>query len=93
MLLQIEKECLDVYKRKVEQAAKARAQLLQALSDSKLELSSLSSALGEKSFLDIVSSELNFFWCIWLFCMDYVNLVADGYFWLNYAAGEGVRDY
>ncbi|KAH7544447.1 hypothetical protein ACOSP7_030299 [Xanthoceras sorbifolium] len=53
MLLQIEKECLDVYKRKVEQAAKARAQLLQALSDSNVELSSLSSALGDKSFVGI----------------------------------------
>lgn len=49
MLLQIEKECLDVYKRKVEEAAKSRAQLLQALSDAKIELASLLSALGEKS--------------------------------------------
>lgn len=56
MLLQLEQECLDVYKRKVEQAAKSRAQLLQALSDSKLELSSLLSALGEKSFVGIVSN-------------------------------------
>ncbi|KAK8622951.1 hypothetical protein V6N13_117848 [Hibiscus sabdariffa] len=53
MLLQIEQECLDVYKRKVEQAAKSRAQLLQALSDAKLELSTLVSALGDKSFVDI----------------------------------------
>ncbi|BAT80662.1 65-kDa microtubule-associated protein 1-like isoform X1 [Vigna umbellata] len=53
MLLQLEQECLDVYKRKVEQAAKSRAQLLQALSDAKLELSSLLSALGEKSFAGI----------------------------------------
>ncbi|XP_044473594.1 65-kDa microtubule-associated protein 1-like [Mangifera indica] len=51
MLLQIEKECLDVYKRKVELAAKSRAELLQALSDAKVELSSLLSALGEKSFV------------------------------------------
>ncbi|XVF70747.1 hypothetical protein PTKIN_Ptkin11bG0187700 [Pterospermum kingtungense] len=50
MLLQIEQECLDVYKRKVEQAAKSRAQLLQALSDAQLELSTLVSALGDKSF-------------------------------------------
>jgi len=56
MLLQLEQECLDVYKRKVEQAAKSRAQLLQALSDAKLELSSLLSALGEKSFAGIVSN-------------------------------------
>ncbi|CAJ1964035.1 unnamed protein product [Sphenostylis stenocarpa] len=47
MLLQIEQECLDVYKRKVELATKSRAQLLQSLSDAKLELSSLSSVLGE----------------------------------------------
>ncbi|XP_022753089.1 65-kDa microtubule-associated protein 1-like [Durio zibethinus] len=53
MLLQIEQECLDVYKRKVEQAAKSRAQLLQALSDAKLELSTLVSALGDKSFVGI----------------------------------------
>ncbi|KAF5728433.1 65-kDa microtubule-associated protein 1-like [Tripterygium wilfordii] len=53
MLLQIEQECLDVYKRKVEQAAKSRAQLLQALSDAKLELSSLLLALGEKSYAGI----------------------------------------
>ncbi|GMH25003.1 hypothetical protein Nepgr_026846 [Nepenthes gracilis] len=49
MLLQIERECLDVYKRKVDQAVKSRAQLLQALADAKLELSSLLSALGEKT--------------------------------------------
>ena len=55
MLLQIEQECLDVYKRKVDQVAKSRAQLLQALSDAKLELSSLLSALGEKSSIGIVS--------------------------------------
>ncbi|XP_057441100.1 65-kDa microtubule-associated protein 1 [Lotus japonicus] len=53
MLLQLEQECLDVYKRKVEQAVKSRAQLLQALSDAKLELSTLLSALGEKSFAGI----------------------------------------
>lgn len=58
MLLQIERECLDVYKRKVELAAKSRAQLLQALSDAKVELSSLLSALGEKSFSDVVSDFL-----------------------------------
>lgn len=53
MLLQLEQDCLDVYKRKVEQAAKSRALLLQALSDAKLELSSLLAALGEKSFAGI----------------------------------------
>ena len=58
MLLQIERECLDVYKRNVEQSAKSRAQLLQALSDAKLELSTLVSALEDKSFVGIVSNHL-----------------------------------
>lgn len=58
MLLQIEKECLDVYKRKVEQAAKSRAQLLQALSDAKLDLSTLVSALGDLSFVSIPEKTL-----------------------------------
>ncbi|KAF8409643.1 hypothetical protein HHK36_005721 [Tetracentron sinense] len=49
MLLQLEQECLDVYKKKVDQAAKSRAHLLQALADAKSELSSLLSALGEKT--------------------------------------------
>ncbi|CAL0315909.1 unnamed protein product [Lupinus luteus] len=53
MLLQLEQECLDVYKRKVMHAAKSRAELLQALSDANVELSSLLSALGEKSFAGI----------------------------------------
>ncbi|KAI4374793.1 hypothetical protein MLD38_012746 [Melastoma candidum] len=49
MLLRIEQECLEVYKSKVELAETSRAQLLQTLSDAKLELSSLLSAVGEKS--------------------------------------------
>ncbi|KAK4781886.1 hypothetical protein SAY86_015988 [Trapa natans] len=53
MLLQIEKECLDVYKRKVELAVKSRAELLQTLSDAKIELANLLSALGEKSFIGL----------------------------------------
>ncbi|XP_052208360.1 65-kDa microtubule-associated protein 1 [Diospyros lotus] len=53
MLLQLEQECLDVYKRKVDLAARSRAQLLQALADAKVELSGLLSALGEKTFVGI----------------------------------------
>ncbi|CAI0436313.1 unnamed protein product [Linum tenue] len=53
MLLQIDQECLDVYKKKVELAAKSRAQLLQALSDAKIELSTLLSSLGDKSSVGI----------------------------------------
>ncbi|CAK9165489.1 unnamed protein product [Ilex paraguariensis] len=53
MLLQLEQECLDVYKRKVDYAVKSRAHLLQTLADAKVELSSLLSALGEKNFVGI----------------------------------------
>lgn len=51
MLLQLEQECLDVYKRKVDQASKSRAQLLQDLANSQSGLTHLLSALGEKSIV------------------------------------------
>lgn len=60
MLLQLEQECLEVYKRKVEQASKMRALLLQSLADSKSELARLLGALGEKSFTGVVSAFLFF---------------------------------
>ncbi|EPS64691.1 hypothetical protein M569_10086 [Genlisea aurea] len=50
MLLQLEQECLDVYKRKVELAVKSRAHLLQSLADARVELANLQSALGEKTY-------------------------------------------
>nr|VDD32130.1 unnamed protein product [Brassica oleracea] len=52
LLLQIEQECLGVYKKKVEQAAKSRAELLQTLSDANAELSSLTTSLGDKTFVN-----------------------------------------
>jgi len=56
MLLQLEQECLDVYKRKVDQATRSRARLLQTLDDSSAELTDLLSALGEHSFHGLVST-------------------------------------
>jgi len=58
MLLQLEQECLDVYRRKVDQASKSRAQLLQALADSRAELAGLLSALGEKTYISVVRKHL-----------------------------------
>ena len=49
MLLQLEQECLDVYRRKVDQASSSRARLLQQLANSKSELNRLLSSLGELS--------------------------------------------
>ncbi|XP_077248895.1 65-kDa microtubule-associated protein 3-like [Tasmannia lanceolata] len=48
MLLELEQECLEVYRRKVDQANKARAQLRQAIADSEAELASICSAMGER---------------------------------------------
>lgn len=56
MLVQIDQECLDVYKRKVDQATKSRSHLLQTLADAKLELSTLVASLGENTFVGFVSS-------------------------------------
>ncbi|XP_019183039.1 PREDICTED: 65-kDa microtubule-associated protein 1-like isoform X1 [Ipomoea nil] len=47
MLLELEQECFDVYKRKISCAVKCRAKLLQELADAKDELSSLQASLGE----------------------------------------------
>ncbi|KAH7316250.1 hypothetical protein KP509_21G085200 [Ceratopteris richardii] len=49
LLLQLEQECLEVYRRKVDQASLARARLYQAIVDAEAEISSLLSALGERS--------------------------------------------
>ncbi|KAL0353684.1 UNVERIFIED_CONTAM: microtubule-associated protein 1 [Sesamum angustifolium] len=56
MLLQLEQECLDVYKRKVDLAVKSRAHLLQTLADARVELTNLLSALGEKTYVGIVGT-------------------------------------
>lgn len=56
MLLQLEHDCLDVYKRKVDQAVKSRAHLLQTLADARVVLTNLLSALGEKTYDEIVSN-------------------------------------
>lgn len=56
MLLQLEQDCLDVYKRKVDQAVKSRAHLLQTLADARVVLTNLLSSLGEKTYVGIVST-------------------------------------
>ena len=65
MLLQLEQECLDVYKRKVDQASKNRAHLLQSLADSRSTLVNLYSALGERnnfSAVNIIGHQLSIFY-------------------------------
>lgn len=48
MLLELEKECLQVYMRKVDQANCYRAQLRQKIADSEAELAAICSAMGER---------------------------------------------
>ncbi|WCJ37642.1 65-kDa microtubule-associated protein 3 [Euphorbia peplus] len=48
MLLELEQECLQVYRRKVDQANKSRAQLRQAIADSEAQLAAVCSSMGER---------------------------------------------
>ncbi|XP_076953992.1 65-kDa microtubule-associated protein 3-like [Bidens hawaiensis] len=48
MLLELERECLEVYRRKVDLANKCRAHLRQAIADSEAELAAICSAMGER---------------------------------------------
>ncbi|CAL1379757.1 unnamed protein product [Linum trigynum] len=48
MLYELEQECLEVYRRKVDQANRNRAQLRQAIADSEAELAAICSAMGER---------------------------------------------
>jgi Ase1/PRC1/MAP65 family protein len=48
MLLELERECLEVYRRRVDLSNKRRAQLRQAIADSEAELATICSAMGER---------------------------------------------
>ncbi|OIS98799.1 PREDICTED: 65-kDa microtubule-associated protein 3-like [Nicotiana attenuata] len=48
LLYELERECLEVYRRKVDQANKNRAQLRQVIADSEAELAAICSAMGER---------------------------------------------
>lgn len=50
VLLEMEQECLEVYRRKVDSANISRVRLHQALADSEAELTNLLLSLGERSF-------------------------------------------
>lgn len=50
ILLEIEQDCLDVYRRKVDTANISRVRLHQALAESEAEFTNLLLSLGERSF-------------------------------------------
>lgn len=47
MLLQLEQECLDIYRKKVEMTRKYRADLHKSLADGQAQIAAIVSALGE----------------------------------------------
>lgn len=49
MLFELERECLEAYRRKVDQASRFRAQLRQAVADSEAKLAHICASLGEQS--------------------------------------------
>lgn len=61
MILQLEQECFDVYRRKVEQAKKHKSDLQRSVAEGESEVSNLISALGEQESLKLVSILDTFF--------------------------------
>ncbi|KAK9276656.1 hypothetical protein L1049_006192 [Liquidambar formosana] len=57
MLLDLERECLEVYRRKVEEAANAKARLHQTVAAKEAELATLMAALGELNIHSQVQTE------------------------------------
>lgn len=47
MLLELERECLEIYRRKVDEAANAKARLHQSVAAKEAELATLMASLGE----------------------------------------------
>lgn len=47
MLVELERECLEVYRKKVDKAKKGRAQLRQTIADAEAELVDICTAMGE----------------------------------------------
>ncbi|KAB5544901.1 hypothetical protein DKX38_013013 [Salix brachista] len=57
MLLELERECLEVYRRKVEEAANSKARLHQSVAAKEAELATLMAALGELSVHSPIQTE------------------------------------
>ncbi|KAK4720605.1 hypothetical protein R3W88_010838 [Solanum pinnatisectum] len=57
MLLELERECMEVYRRKVEEAANAKSRLHQSVAAKEAELATLMAALGEHNINSPIQSE------------------------------------
>lgn len=54
MLLDLERECLEVYRRKVDEAANTKARLHQSVATKEAELATLMASLGELNIHSMV---------------------------------------
>ncbi|MCD9645096.1 hypothetical protein HAX54_033772 [Datura stramonium] len=57
MLLELERECMEVYRRKVEEAANTKSRLHQSVAAKEAELATLMAALGEHNINSPIQSE------------------------------------
>ena len=63
MLMELERECLEVYRRKVDEAANAKARLHQSVAAKEAELATLMAALGELNIQSPVKHPLEPYLC------------------------------
>ena len=61
MLMELERECLEIYRRKVDEAANDKARLHQSVAAKEAELATLMATLGE---LNIDSPVKNLIWTL-----------------------------
>lgn len=66
MLLEIERECLDIYQRKVDEASKAKAHLHQSVVAKEAEIAALAACLGEHTVHAKVHFGMQI--CVWFRC-------------------------
>jgi hypothetical protein len=82
MLLQLEQECLEVYRRKVDHASQACAQLHQDLANTEAELAALFSALGDPA----VSPRVSVCRCLQLLMSGKHRIKAKSFFTILYVS-------
>ena len=71
MFLELEKECMGVYRRKVDSASAERAQLRQSLMAKEAELKALVASIGENTTRFMVYFVIIYIFCLFLKCLAY----------------------
>ena len=58
MLVDLERECLEIYRRKLDEAANTKARLHQSVATKEAELATLVAALGELNISTMVQKQI-----------------------------------